>query len=239
MQACLMEAVKKGNITQVRLALDNKSQKVNEVENGSFKFSPLMEAGNLNHLEIARLLLVYKANPNYQTPTGRSALSMTKNPEIVKLLLVNNANPEIVNCLGNTILETAAGYPNSEVVNVLLQNNAQVNNNTETNTCTPLEMSIKYGNNPETVKLLLANKADVNRRDRNNKTPLLQAIKRNCQSEKENRRRLKTVRILLGNPHVKASDKEETIRFFTNKTSVYFTKKTSVYFSKKSILKKK
>ena len=120
----------------------------------------LVEAGELEHIEIALSsgCDVDTVNRNQATPTlAAAALNQT---EILKLLLAEGADPNIPNAKGVTPLYVASMVGHTEVVAVLLENGADPNIKMDAYVPTPLASAVINGR-AEIVRLLLDHGADT------------------------------------------------------------------------------
>ncbi len=89
----------------------------------------------------------------------------------IERLIEAGADVNLRNCSGVTPLMMASQNGHTEVVNLLLANNADVNAADKTNGVTALWMASHNGHT-KVVKLLLANKAEVNAAHTDGRTPL-------------------------------------------------------------------
>lgn len=123
----LSEAVKDGDIAQVRLLLAQ-GEDVNE-----FDFdvgTPLHVAAVWGNREMAELLLTEGADPTINDPTFGTPLNMAAfkgNEAAVVALIAYGADTEARNRDGTTPLHTAAGEGYAEVVQLLVENGANIN----------------------------------------------------------------------------------------------------------------
>ncbi|XP_069672147.1 ankyrin-1-like [Periplaneta americana] len=127
-------------------------------------------------LQLVRLLLEWKADPNLQSEDGACALHLAiidKDIACIELLLSYNAAVDI---LGKTWakysapLHLAAEFCSEAVVRMLLLAGADPNQFDE-NGCTPLHSAARQGD-PTCVQLLLDAGANVELTDKEGKTPL-------------------------------------------------------------------
>ncbi|XP_044728090.1 putative ankyrin repeat protein RF_0381 isoform X1 [Chrysoperla carnea] len=149
--------------------------------------TPLFGAIQNNRLEIIELLLKHKADINAEDIIEKIPLFYAienQNLKITKLLLDNGANvkddPEL--------LHSAAMGESPEIVELLLQHNADVNVKNRYGQ-TPLYKAIEY-DRLEIIELLLKHKADINAEDEDRITPLFYAIQN---------KKLKITKLLLDN----------------------------------------
>ncbi len=137
-----------------------------------------------NDAEIVKVLLengadseqIFKENPRNMLPSKPLTLACIKrNAEIVKLLLKHKANADIIfgqeNVWSKSPLETAAFYSTPEIVQLLIDNGASVNQQNWHEKGTPL-MAAVTANNLENVKILLEHKVDPNLKDKFEHTAL-------------------------------------------------------------------
>ncbi len=156
-------------------------------------------------LEIVKLLLKNRANPNLQDNDGWTALmtasrfSNTESSiEIVELLLKYGANPNLQDNDGWTALILASRFSNEEssieTVEILLKNGANPNLQ-DNDGWSALMLASRYSyeeSSIETVELLLKNGANPNLQDADGCTALMMAS-RNSNTDSS----IETVRLLL------------------------------------------
>ena len=144
---------------------------------------PLRRAAAQGHVEICRLLLEHKADPNDLKGGGFPVLvSAIGHPDVVKLLLQSGATPDMkVNFRGfksgfwiigdnATYLHFAAGGGDIESAKLLLEKGLQINTvDDEGNT--PLHMASTFGQG-EMVRFLLDRGADIHAKTKRGHTPL-------------------------------------------------------------------
>ncbi len=175
----LIYYVNNGNIKE--------AQNILKKYNGDINFENallLSIAVENDNIEMAELLLKYKADVNAIMYDGDSALILAadnNNMEMVKLLLSYNADINYQGFRGRTALFSALnkgddGKENTEILKLLIKNKADVNlffgdNEDEE---TPLMYAAMKGYK-ETVKILIENKADINKRNINNANALIYA----------------------------------------------------------------
>ncbi|WP_343555362.1 ankyrin repeat domain-containing protein [Sphingobacterium sp.] len=92
-------------------------------------FTPLTIAVYFNKVDIVRLLLSKKVNPNAvtkneQLTTALHIAASNNNEEIGKLLLEANANVNVIQATGDTPLHFAAQHGNIDFIVALLENGA-------------------------------------------------------------------------------------------------------------------
>ena len=116
----IIQAVKDGNKEEVKRLLEQKANPDHEDNQGD---TPLLVAARENFPDIALLLLLHWAKPNYkELQTGLLPLvmaSMKGHEAIVKLLLVFGANPNIKDKFGKAPLEAALHTGNTHIANML------------------------------------------------------------------------------------------------------------------------
>ena len=144
---------------------------------GEDGITPLMYASEKGHLDIVKILLYNKADPNIVPYSGRTALisaACNNQPEIVYNLLLYGANINAQDVDGATALIYASGYNHIYMVQYLLENGA--NPNLKTNDSTDaLLCAVFYGNN-DIASMLLKKKVGANHADKNGFSPLSVAI---------------------------------------------------------------
>lgn len=117
--------------------------------------TPLMEAASAGHVDIVRLLIAHGADVNAQSTSGRIECvytELTSPPYRSKLI------PR--RCLGNTPLMYGCAGGHEEVVRVLLEAGANVEDHNE-NGHTPLMEAASAGHVP-VAKILLEHGAGIN-----------------------------------------------------------------------------
>lgn len=144
---------------------------------------PLRRAAAQGHVEICRLLLEYKADPNDFDGGGFPVLvSAMGHPVVVKLLLQSGATPDVkVTFRGiksgfwiigdnTTFLHFAAGCGDIESAKMLLEKGLQINA-VDDEGQTPLHMASTFGQG-EMVRFLLDRGADIHAKTKSGHTPL-------------------------------------------------------------------
>ncbi|TVL54277.1 ankyrin repeat domain-containing protein [Brachyspira hyodysenteriae] len=141
-------------------------------------FTPLMASHN--NIAIAELLIEKGADIEAKDDYGINALvyaSSDENEEMVKFLLEKGADANTVCEIENedmvispTPLMNAAYNGNINIINMLLENGADINYTTDFGT-TPLMMAASF-NHFEAVKVLLENNADTSITDEDGRTAL-------------------------------------------------------------------
>jgi hypothetical protein len=101
--------------------------------------------------------------------------------DIAKVKALLKAKPSLVNnemSHGWTPLHVAVLFDQSDVIEVLLANKADVNVKEGVDGQTPLHKAVDYGDKKRTIELLVNHGAEINAKDDNGKTPLDTALKR-------------------------------------------------------------
>lgn len=159
----LAEAVRTGDLAQVRAMLARHAD-VNEAEpDGSTPLDWAVESGNA---ELAALLLKAGAKAETQTPDGVTPLSLAaqaRSFEISKLLLDAGADANERFPGGETILMTAARTGNPELLGLLLMHGARVNEKGAAFGETALMIAAE-ADQAEAARVLIAHGAEVNGR---------------------------------------------------------------------------
>lgn len=122
----LFEAAKAGDIRGVSQALAAGAD-INAKDNEGY--TALMEAGDNNHADIAKLLLERGANPNVECALGLTALmgaAMNNGSEVVDLLLGHGAEINARSKYGSTALMYAAFSNASAAAKALLERGAEI-----------------------------------------------------------------------------------------------------------------
>ena len=177
----LIDYVNEGNVKEA----ENILKKYNDyVNNRNYEgFTLLSLAVIRNNIEMAELLLKYKADVNAEVDLTDSVLIGAvdnNNMEMVKLLLSYGADIDYQGFRGRTALFCALEYnrkENIEMVKLLIKNKADVNiayDGDYGNEETPLMYAAMKGYK-ETVKILIENKADINKRNIYNANALIYA----------------------------------------------------------------
>jgi ankyrin repeat protein len=171
----LYHAVQTGNITIVRILLEN------DIDLNTYNDdheTPLHIACRGGHLDIIKSLLVHKANPNLPDKDHRTVLHNAVRIgklEIVKLLAERGVEMEIGCGKKYTALHYAALEGHTEITRFLIGKGASVQAR-DTQLRTPLHCAIE-SKNEEVVQLLLAkSSAEVNTSDYDGRTPLHCAV---------------------------------------------------------------
>lgn len=193
MHHVLIQAIQAGDAGGVANALQ-KGAFVNGIRDGAV---PLVEAVYQGTVEIVRILLAQRADPNAKNTAGESPLMVAiyndnrttfmesvwgNHIKIIKMLLVANADVNETDAEGNTALLKAMKHNSifgerEQVVKMLLARNAAVNAPGRC-ACTTLLTAVSQGYF-DVVKMLLDRDADVNARGLNGATALCVAISQN------------------------------------------------------------
>ena len=179
----LIDYVNEGNVKEA----ENILKKYNDyVNNRNYEgFTLLSLAVIRNNIEMAELLLKYKADVNAEVDLTDSVLIGAvdnNNMEMVKLLLSYGADIDYQGFRGRTALFSSLNKggenkENIEMVKLLIKNKADVNiayDGDYGNEETPLMYAAMKGYK-ETVKILIENKADINKRNIYNANALIYA----------------------------------------------------------------
>ncbi len=159
----LAEAVRNGDIAQVRALLRQHVDMSAQEPDGSTALDWAVQADNA---ELAELLLRAGASAITQTPDGVTPLSLAAqngNAAIAKALLDAGADPNQKLAGGETVLMAAARNGNAEFLNALLAHGAQVNDKSSAFGETAL-MVAADANKPEAARALIDHGAEVNGR---------------------------------------------------------------------------
>lgn len=177
----LIDYVNEGNVKEAENILKQHNDYVN---NRNYEgFTLLSLAVMDNNIEMAELLLKYKADVNAEVDLTDSVLIGSvdnNNMEMVKLLLSYGADINYKGFRGRTALFSALEHDrkeNIEMVKLLIKNKADVNiayDGDNENEETPLMYAAMKGYK-ETVKILIENKADINKRNIYNVNALIYA----------------------------------------------------------------
>ena len=138
--------------------------------------TPLLEACSQGHVDSARMLLDRGADIDTPTETTLdSALTWActlGNERVVDLLLTQNTNVEHRTKDGCTALMFASLAGHVEVARMLLDHNAEINVESDSNKDSPLTFAYWKGHQ-DVVELLLERKADIEHRTKEGFTPLM------------------------------------------------------------------
>ena len=194
------------NIEQV---IKNNPQYIHQKSNRSPGNTPLHIAVRNGDTETARLLLSYYDHIYQKNPLYLAARYGQIKPAQSLLL------PNIKNSSGLTPLHLAAQNGHTEIVQLLLQNNADPNIQ-DNNGDTPLHFSSE-NDHTETVQLLLQNNADPNIQNNDDDTPLHIACEGDL-TEPENDH-IEIVKLLLQNnadPNIQVNNGDTPLHITSN-----------------------
>ena len=170
-------AAQSGNI-KIVAALLKAGANPNDADTG-VGHTPLMRAIETQQVEIAKLLLKLKANPNAVAKDGKSCLSLaieSKKPEIVSALIAAGVELNTIPKENDPPALIAAQDGSSEsleILKLLAQGGADLN--ASNLAYTPLSYAIEQGNG-DLVKTLLAIGANPNAKTQSGKYPLELAL---------------------------------------------------------------
>jgi ankyrin repeat protein len=146
--------------------------------------TPLHWAAEAGHLEVARVLLSYKADASAAAPGGITPLHYAMHhdqAEMVKLLLAAGAKIDRKNDSGETPLYRAVVLRKQSIARILLEGGADVNARLDRerypvissgpSLFTPLHVAAQRGD-VDMIELLVSHKADVKAKCRWGSTPL-------------------------------------------------------------------
>jgi death-associated protein kinase len=128
----------------------------------------------MGHVEIARMLLEYKAEVNFRCHHGCTPLHYAAafgTPDVMQILLDHDADPHVLDSDGDTPLHCAAFDGQLGVALLLLKLNVDLNSRNNKG-YTPLHQASegKKGGNPDIVYLLLDHGADAHARNLDGQT---------------------------------------------------------------------
>ena len=150
------------------------------------KGSSLFQASFGGDLDAVNYLLQHGVNVNYESGTLSvlGIAAMIGHAHIVQRLLNEpDIKVNLQNHIGHTPLSLASWYGHSAVVQVLLNNPATaIDPNDEEEGQTPLSLAVEQGHT-SIVRLLLAKGANPNSQDRQGRTPLMWAAKKERSEE--------------------------------------------------------
>jgi ankyrin repeat protein len=141
--------------------------------------SPLHAASHKGHVDVARVLLDYRAGVNVTNRYRKSPLAMAydaKHDGVIELLLQRGANVESLFDYRGRLIHRASSDGRTDVVRMALRNGADVNVKGDM-LWTPLHFAASHGN-LEVVNLLVERKANVNIQVRDHGTPMHLAARR-------------------------------------------------------------
>jgi ankyrin repeat protein len=167
-----------GDIGSVQ-TLVNKGEDVDQKNSASGEyegFTPLMMAINNGHEEVVRYLLNSGADVNASGKLGRTPLHLAAFNgmlDLVQTLILQGANVNAKTVDGATPMHSAvlAIKNNTQVIQLLLANGADVNGGRDSEVGTPLVLSARYGN-IDVAEILISNGADVNAKNASGKSAL-------------------------------------------------------------------
>ncbi len=169
----LHKAVLSGNPRKVEIHLDGD---VNVDVRTKCKATPLHLAVSEGFLEIAEMLIEHGADVNAEAIGGLRAVHLAvtgenRTEEMVSVLLEAGASVDAEASTGITALHIAAGEDSVEIVQLLIDEGADVNARGFAAGVTALHQAALFGR-AENARILLENGADVNARDSGGRTPL-------------------------------------------------------------------
>jgi len=169
----ILEAAAKGDVKKVETLLRTKPKLVDSRSESGRGLLHL--AASIRSLELAELVLRYKAEVNARDEVGETPLHVAAregDQEVVRLLMVAGADVDAQGHLRNTPLHEAAAFWRKGVAETLLANQAKVNAATRDGS-TPLHLAVIHApkDRQDMVALLLEKGADVNARV-DQRTPL-------------------------------------------------------------------
>ena len=147
-----------------------------KLQNG---FTPLLSAVLKKNYEIAKFLIQHGANVNDQeNDLGAFPIHLTvikRNTKILKLLIEHGAFLDSKTLNGSTALIFAIYHDEQEIVEILIENGADVNT-TCVNLRKPLHHALISSVNKSIFLLLLQNGASMTAKDQDGLTPIEMAI---------------------------------------------------------------
>lgn len=183
MQERLIKAIKDGQIGIIG-ALIRDGVDINEVH-GIFHETPLMLAVQNNHIEIARILLIFGANINARDAFHTTSLMMAcklGHLNMVRMLLVEKANLNLIDRMDRNCLMMAAEKGHFHIVQELINAGANVNARGAILgggfNLTLLMLAAEAGHS-EVVQELIRAGADIDAKDTNERSALTWAIQKN------------------------------------------------------------
>lgn len=140
--------------------------------------TPLMRAVDLGHIDVVKVLLKAKADPDIKTEDGTTALILavkysTIKPEIVQGLLDAGADPNAKTRDGETAASIAVQEQKRELIPILAR--YKVDWNLSGPAHTPLGSAVDQGDT-DSVQALLVAGADPNAKGETGRAPLVMAI---------------------------------------------------------------
>lgn len=171
----LFDAVKKGDIEQVKLQLEKKANvNVRDEEDATLLHYAVSE----DNVEIAKLLISHGGLVEARTKKGRTPLfwcmgMLTGGPEVARILISHGADVRAQDEEGKTPLHRAAWTGRVELADVLVENGVDPDIK-DIKGKTPLHEAVAFGRK-EMAAYLIAKGADVNITSQEGKTPLYEA----------------------------------------------------------------
>jgi ankyrin repeat protein len=139
-------------------------------------------------LDIVNILIANGADINAQNDRGQTALNAMLDvrsnsgysgyrlsKDMVELLLAKAADVNFKDKDGRTPLQLAAGSADADIVRLLLDKGARVNDKDDASGFTPLHHAARFGNK-DAAELLIARGAEINSKDKQGHTPLYVAV---------------------------------------------------------------
>lgn len=170
-------AAQNGNVAIVEALIEG-GAKVNGDVDG-VGHTPLMRAIETQQVEIVKVLLKAKADPNAKNSEGESCLMMgveSRKPEIVQELITSGADVKFATPDGDSPALTAAIDSMTESLEILkILGKAKANLNISNAAYTPLSYAVGQSN-MELVETLLQAGADPNAQTKSGNTPLIDAV---------------------------------------------------------------
>jgi len=169
----LFESAKSGNTNMLRLLL---ATGANVNQQGKYGETPLHVASKNGHIDTVQLLIDNKADINQKSKFEGSPLTATTSIDTARLLINSGADVYEEDCVGSTILHTAARNGWTDIVKLLINKGAYVNNTTEKieggcwkspleeTVFSPLYLAAENGH-LEVVKLLINADPNINQTD--------------------------------------------------------------------------
>ena len=152
---------------------------VNEkmTSNGNTALHQIFENNERYYEEAINVFLLGNADPNIRNLDGKTPLYLaaaTGKKSALELLLENNGNPNIEDNQGHTPL--TASIKDSNVVELLLDNGAQIDYQVPSDGNTALHLAVD-SNQQQTIEVLLSKEANPNIKNDKGETPLHLAVK--------------------------------------------------------------
>ncbi|MFH1196475.1 MAG: ankyrin repeat domain-containing protein [bacterium] len=166
------EAVKTGNLEQVKTIISSDSSQVNLPDgNGN---TPIILAVQNGKINIAQILIQNKADLNLKNNYGFTPLHIAADQnqiEIGKILVESGGDLNALSRYQTTPIFNAVEKGNLGFVEMLIHKGADINFNSPIFGC-PIHRAV-YRDNPDILKLLVSNFAQVEVVDPNGRTPLM------------------------------------------------------------------